>query len=155
MHIYKFLIKTLTIASTCFETNTILRELHRSLLKSCLKKHSLTNFLILTWCSGSLCYCVSRTLLRMRLIMCVMCYAAWDSIRECLQGLTRLACSLCYYSYQLIIPWIHLNTISTFFCFLRGIINLNRQPFLWPPCLYFISCTYLVREFIVFTLFIS
>ena len=146
--------KTFKIAPTCFDPKTIVRELHCSMLKSHLRK-SLINLLLLTWCYDSMSQCVSRTPLTMRLThMCIVCYAAWDSVKNCVLGLTRLSCSLCRYSCKPLIPWIRLNIISTFFCFLRGIINLNRQLFLWPLWLYFISCTYLVRE-IVFPAFIS
>jgi len=70
MHIHKiFYIKTFKIASTCFDPKIIFRELHCSLLKSHFEKHSLINFLILTWCCGSMSYFVSRTLLRMRVTM--------------------------------------------------------------------------------------
>jgi len=80
MHIhYFFYIKTFKIAPTCFDPKIIFRELHRSLLKSHFQKHSLINLLILTRCCGSMSYCVSRTVLRMCLPMCVVCYAAWDS----------------------------------------------------------------------------
>ena len=54
-------IKTLKIAPTCFDPKIIFRELHCSLLKSHFRKPSLINFLILTWCCGSVSYCVSRT----------------------------------------------------------------------------------------------
>jgi len=48
MHTYKiFYIKTFKIAPTYFDPKIIFRELHCSLLKSHLKKHSLINFLIL------------------------------------------------------------------------------------------------------------
>jgi len=70
MHIYNvFYIKTFKIAPTCFDPKIIFRELRCSLLKSHFQKHSLINFLILTWCCGSMSYCVSRTTLKVRLAM--------------------------------------------------------------------------------------
>jgi len=61
-----FYIKTFKIAPTCFDPKIIFRELHCSIAKVTFLE-TLINLLTLTWCCGSMSYCVSRTLLRMRL----------------------------------------------------------------------------------------
>jgi hypothetical protein len=79
MHIHTiFYIKTFKIAPACFDPTIIFRELHCSLLNSPI------NFLILTRCCGSMSYCVSRTVLRVRLtvFVCVcvcvfVCVCVW------------------------------------------------------------------------------
>jgi len=62
-----FYVKSFKITPTCFDPKIIFRELKCSLLRHIFKKHSLINFLILTWFCGSMSYCVGRRLLRMRL----------------------------------------------------------------------------------------
>jgi len=52
--IFFFYIKTFKIAPTCFDPKIIFRGLHCSLLNSRVLKHLLINFLILTWCYGSM-----------------------------------------------------------------------------------------------------